>query len=463
VSILRNPVVPQRTVSSANPNPEEHESAPERSSGVTSRLAALAAPLMIAVIVQSVANLVYHAVVGRTLAPEAYGALGTVLAAMTLLAVPLSALQTAAARTTAKHGLTAATARRAMIRTMLYGLPAVGVMALLAPVIQSYLHLNSLLDALVLAPTLLIAAMVAVARGLLLGVDRSGIVATSYIVSTVGRLGPGLVLAMSMGVTGAVLGTLIGELMALSLLLWYCLKAGPGAPERVPASDLIRTGLVITGLFLFTTIDLFLARHYLSGQDSGLYVAAATIGKTVLALPAAVMSIVYPKLVRSWSSPAALRTLRSSALVVGLPALGGALLIIVLPGLAISLLFGSDAFAGSENVVRLLALIAGSSAFVSLFTHAALARRGANMALPWLGAVLQVIFVSNWHDTPLAIALGSLAALTVTLLVQAAIEITVWARQSMPSVDGNATRNLERASESTQVQDSSATKVPQGR
>ena len=82
---------------------------PVRPSVRTSALSRLAAPLFIAVVVQSVANLLFHAVVGRALQPAEYGALGTVLAAMTLVAVPLSALQTASARATATQGLSRAT------------------------------------------------------------------------------------------------------------------------------------------------------------------------------------------------------------------------------------------------------------------------------------------------------------------------------------------------------------------
>jgi hypothetical protein len=90
-------------------------SAPARPSGRTAllrgrtgRLATLAGPVMLAVAVQSVANLLFHAALGRTLPAADYGALGSVLATMTLVAVPLTALQTASARLVADGGLTSA-------------------------------------------------------------------------------------------------------------------------------------------------------------------------------------------------------------------------------------------------------------------------------------------------------------------------------------------------------------------
>ena len=93
--------------------------------GRRTALSRLAAPLFIAVVVQSAANLLFHAVVGRALTPAEYGALGTVLAAMTLVAVPLSALQTASARATATAGLTTRTTRRLLWRTTLFTAPLV--------------------------------------------------------------------------------------------------------------------------------------------------------------------------------------------------------------------------------------------------------------------------------------------------------------------------------------------------
>ena len=55
-----------------------------------------AAPLLLAVVFQNIANFGFHAVVGRVLPADEYGALGSVLALMVLLSVPLTALQAAA-------------------------------------------------------------------------------------------------------------------------------------------------------------------------------------------------------------------------------------------------------------------------------------------------------------------------------------------------------------------------------
>ena len=78
---------------------------------------ALAAPLLIAVVVQNAGNLILHAVLGRFLTADQYGALGTLLSLMVLLTVPLSALQAAASKGAAVGPSTTAAQRRS-VRTL---------------------------------------------------------------------------------------------------------------------------------------------------------------------------------------------------------------------------------------------------------------------------------------------------------------------------------------------------------
>jgi O-antigen/teichoic acid export membrane protein len=399
---------------------------PTRTSIRSSRLSALAAPLFLAVMVQSAANLAFHAVVGRAMDPAEYGALGTVLAAMTLVAVPLSALQTASARATAVSGLTSATTRTLVWRTVVFSAPVVALLLLAAAPVAEFLHLGSRWDAAILAPTLLVAALVAVVRGLLLGVGRSGVVAGSYIVSTVVRLGPGLVLASVGGVTGALLGTLLGELCGLLLVVVAAWRAPDGPLAALAGGDYVRTGAVVAGLFLFTTVDLFLARHFLPATASGGYVAAATIGKTVLALPAAAIAVAYPRLVAGWADGQPGPALRSSLRVVGFPAMAVAAVVAAVPGLVLAVLYGSQTFPDAVPVTRVLAMVAGLSAFVSVLVHAGLARRRWTAWLPWLGALLEVLVIGAFHGSATVIAAGSAAVAAMLLAALLLVELPAW-------------------------------------
>ena len=389
--------------------------------------------MMLAIAVQSVGNLVFHAVLGRSLEPADYGALGSVLAAMTLVAVPLTALQTSAARTAATAGLSGRTGRGVLVDSA-RNLLLLGALTLaLAGPIAGFLHLGSWWDAALLAPTLVIAGLLATARGLLLGVGRSALVASTYLVSTAVRLGLGIALAVPLGVTGALLATVVGELAALVMAVRPVWPAGSGRTQSRSPGDLARTTLVVTGLFAFTTVDLFLARHFLAGYESGAYVASATIGKTILALPAAVVSVAYPRMVGAWASRMGQAgTLRSALLVVAVPAMLGSLVVVALPQLVLGALYG-ESFAGSEDLVRALAAIAGTSALVSVLAHAAMARGSRAALLPWLGAGVQVIACMAWHSSALVIAAASATSLLLVLCCLAVTEGRAWRCAARPS------------------------------
>ena len=180
---------------------------------------AAAAPLAVAVAVQSAANLGFHAAVGRYLPADGYGALGAVLAAMVMLGVPLGTLQAATATLVAEHGPARATTTRVLRGVAIWSTPAAVVALLAAGVVRDYFRLGSLVDSAQLAPYLVVAAVLAAARGLLLGQHRIGIVAWTYLVGSAVRLALGLALVGPYGVSGAIAGTLAGEAASLGLAI----------------------------------------------------------------------------------------------------------------------------------------------------------------------------------------------------------------------------------------------------
>jgi O-antigen/teichoic acid export membrane protein len=148
-------------------------------------------------------------------------------------------------------------------------------------------------------------------------------------------------------------------------------------------------------------------------------VAAATIGKTLLALPAAAMAAAYPRLVAAGRGKARVPELRRTGIVVIGLALLATTVVAAFPGLVLHGLYG-DAFAGQADLVRLLAIVAGTSSVVSLATYALLAV-GSKLALvPWIGALVQVVAIGTWHSTTMQVATASAVALTCTLLLSVA-------------------------------------------
>jgi len=395
-----------------------------------------AAPLIVAVAAQSVGNLLFHAVVGRLLPADEYGALGAVLAALVMLAVPLGALQAAASTLAAERGPGAPDAGPAGLDSarVLRGVaawsagPAVLVLVA-APAVQDYFHLASALDAAQLAPYLLTAAVLAAGRGLLLGQRRVGAVAHTYLIGTAARLALGLALAGPYGVSGALAGTLAGEAASLALAVAVLRRgATPGTGAgSLRLRTVTRSAVAVTGLFLFSTVDLLLARHHLRGAESGAYVAAATVAKTALALPAALLSAVFPRLVSAWPAPGRARVLATGAAVVVVPAVAGAAVVVLAPGLVLGVLYG-DRYLGASALTQVLASVAALTSVISLLTHAALARRAVTLVVPWAGAALEIVLIELRHGSAAEVATGSVVALVPTLVVLAGLELRAWRR-----------------------------------
>lgn len=398
---------------------------PSGNSRAQSWIKALAAPLLIGVIIQNAGNLIFHAFVGRYLSASDYGALGTVLSLMILLAVPLGALQAAAAAVVASNGWSAKSIRH-MIWQSTYWSLGIGFLTLLAsPVITSFFHLSTVLDAALLAPYVAVSLALAIARGMLLGDKRITATAVSFVLSTVVRLTIGIGMAVLWGVTGALLGTVLGEAAALALCGWFILrrKSDPDARSGVLAiRPVMVSGIAIGGLFIFTTVDLFLARHYLSGPESGSYVAAATIAKTVLALPAAALSAGFPRLVAASQNLVAWKSelRRTFVVVVGLAVAAG-LVIALLPRLVITILYGSTEFQDATSLVQVLALVAGFSSIISVLTYASLARGSWILFIPWGAAVFEIGLILSAHSTALEIARGSAIALGAAIIVMGSL------------------------------------------
>ncbi len=411
--------------------PEREPSTGRRPRGALRQ--ALAAPLLLAVAVQNVGNLALHSVLGRVLTPAEYGALGTLLSLMVLLTVPLGALQAAASASASRDG--GATHARSLRRLVGWAVAAGVVTVLLAPLAQSAFHLDHAVDAALLGPFVSVSVVLAVLRGRLLGVRRVGLVAVTFLASVAVRLVLALALVHVAPVTGALVATLLGEVVALVIAAVAVRRTSApteSAERWLDTREVVRSGAVIGGLFLFTTIDLFLARHFLPADASGQYVAGATIAKTLLALPAAALAAAYPRLVAAGRSPGRAAELRRSSLVVcGLAAVG-ALVVAALPGLVLAVLYGSS-YPGAESLVRLLAVVAGISSVVSLATYALLAVRSPVALLPVLGTVLETTLIVASHDDALAVARGSAEAAVVTAAVMAVLLLVDLRRGSSPA------------------------------
>jgi len=379
--------------------------------------------LVIALTINNGAILGYHMVTSRVLGPSRYGAVGAVLALTALVQVGTGAVQTAVTHAIASAGGAGPWLIGVPQRRMVGAAAAfVIVGAVLAPGVQRYLHLGS---AVPIAAMLAFGAFVIVGlipRGVLLGERRFGLVAAATVSGAILRLSIGTVAASWFGVNGAVAAVAGGEAVAAAIVVVGVARRGTAlqATPRPLVLGRSALGLAIAayaGLWLFTGTDVFLARHLLASRSAGLYVAASTAASAALFLPYNVTSAAFPGIAAEAAAGTATTFLRSVRLVAVL-IVGAALVLMVVPNLAIAVLFGHS-YRGAGAILVLLAVSNGAQGAIGFFQLHQLAHHRITALIPWLGLVALAFAADISHRGPTRIATEALITSVAVLVMMA--------------------------------------------
>ena len=371
-----------------------------------------------------VSNFVFHVVSSRLLGPSHYGGLGALLNVLTLLAVPLGAVQLAVTQAVVRRREQGRPRpiRRLTGQGALGGLLAAAVLVALAPVLSGFLHLDSVLAVCVLALWLPLASAGSVLLGALIGELRFKPVAfATFLGGGPVRLGLGAALILlGGGVVGAIAAT-VGAQTVTTLLLVRAARASlsEGTDQlRAPLSDTAVSALALAGYTVLTGIDTFLAQHFLAARSAGQYAAAAIAGHIALFLPGAVVMVAFPQFVEGRGRSARSRKAFAQAfmftLVLGLVAAG---VLAAFAPRAIAVLFGS-AYEPAARAVGILALESAVLGLVGLLTYFHIARHSRAALTPWAGGALAAAAVALFHGDLVSIATGMLVVSAVVLAAQ---------------------------------------------
>lgn len=108
---------------------------------------------------------------------------------------------------------------------------------------------------------------------------------------------------MGLGVPGALLSYLIGQLMVAVGGIGFLLKEANGIvrPERGDLGSYLKSGLKLhsnaIGAFLFTSADILMLNYYRSSQETGFYQLGVQLMGVMMIIPQAASMIIYGKVV----------------------------------------------------------------------------------------------------------------------------------------------------------------------
>jgi len=420
-----------------------------------------AALLFVAITAANASNYVFHVGVSRVLGPEDYGALGSVLAILTVLSVPLSAVQASVAKQTAQLGETSTDADSARVwgvafaSALRWGVVLAAAVAVLSPFVTQFLRLDSALTGLLVATYVLPALLLAVTRGAFQGMMSFKHLALISIVPVLIRLGVGIPLVrLGAGVEGATVATVVADGVALMLSLWLLRRRHPlllefsAEKSRAFFKEAAPVAAGLGAMWLLIELDLVLARHYLDAHEAGNYAAAGLLARAVLFVPGAVSMIALPHFSahRGRGQEAYRWLLLSAVAVVGLGTTA-AVGLTLLRNTAIGLTFGAE-FSDASTLLPLLAfsMIGLGLANLLVFFNVAAGSRAYQLLWPILA--LEGLLVALNHSSGASIALVVLFVSLVVCIGGMAIARSV--ALSSPPMSRLPTELAVRASGSTE-------------
>ncbi len=380
----------------------------------------------------------------RLLTQSEFGALASLLNLVIIGNVVAFGLQAVAARLV----VTSAAADRGPVgaRILRFAVSAGALLAVVgllsSPIISSLLHQSG---AFVVACVALMLAPLTVAGGqygLAQGREQHLRLGTLLIVTGVGRLLGGLVGLIAFGtVTGTIalmcLGTWLGA--TIGMLLVRRIATGPPAMIKDLRWQVIHASHAMFALFVATSVDLLLARFYLTGPESGAYAVGAIVTKIAFWLPAFIAVVAFPRMADD-------RRQQTTAIAAGAVAAIGAVLVLalaLLPGLVIAVVAG-DEYTSLAPDLWIFGLIgaAFSLAQFLLYSRLAVDDRRAVFAL-WAAVVFIFAGVSVWHASVAQVA-TVVAVVALALSAVGVASLIIDRRHGVPH-PGEALDSLERA------------------
>ncbi|MEA2505592.1 MAG: hypothetical protein QOH48_210 [Actinomycetota bacterium] len=370
--------------------------------------------LFLALSAVNASNYLFHVLISRLLGKADYGALGSVLAVLLILSVPLGAVQATMAKQLAQIRADAdrsAAAWRGVARSMVK--PTFLVAALLAvasPLLRRFLHLDSELVPLFVAVYAFPAALSAVVRGALQGMLRFTELAAVSILPVVVRVVAGVLIVRSGGgVPGAVMATVLGEVAGAALGWWLLVQ---GASWRVKGvrntegffRDVRPIAAGLGAMWLLIELDLLLARHYLPAKAAGSYAAAGLLARAVLFIPGAVGVIALPHFAEfGGRGRQAYQWLLYSVGIVLVLGLGASLVLTGATHAVVAATFGDRFLTASALLPTMcIAMVALGLTNLFVFFHVAAGSRAFHLL--WIAIAAEAAGIAAFHSSGASIA-----------------------------------------------------------
>jgi O-antigen/teichoic acid export membrane protein len=259
--------------------------------------------------VNNALNFVFHFSMTRMLGVQSYAVLSSLISVSFVAVIPAAVAVTVVAKYAAQYNALGERAKLwALIRRVLAGSTITAILvfgggsAVREP-IGAFLHIADPLALTLCLGIIAVMFIEPVLRGVLQGVEDFASYGISYAIEGIGKLACAIVLVRAgYGVDGALLGALLGSLVALAYTIRPIISYRVTGAQTYVHFDIVRLIVLTSGsavgmasMSLLGFMDMLFVKHYFSAEQAGIYAAASLAGKIVYFMVGFAPTILLPK------------------------------------------------------------------------------------------------------------------------------------------------------------------------
>ncbi len=257
-------------------------------------------------------NFFYQIIMGRLLGPSEYGVLNSIMSLLFIFTAVTATVQTTSAKYSSIY---LAQENIIKIKSFFYsitkrllifsGVIFIIIIALLSK-ITSFLKVDFAYPVVFLGIMIIGGSLISIGRGTLQGIKRFKGLGVNLVLEVLLKLILGIILVyFGFKANGAVFGFMLATLISY-LFIFIPLrdvltkKPDDSVDSKVDIKKFYKSiFLILFSTILFSLLsyaDIVLVKHFFSSHDTGVYSAAAQIGRIILFFPGAICIVLFPRL-----------------------------------------------------------------------------------------------------------------------------------------------------------------------
>jgi O-antigen/teichoic acid export membrane protein len=391
--------------------------------------------VFIGAVVAGGGNYFYHFLMGRSLGPEKYGTLVSLISIVYIISVISLSLDNVVTKFTCsykakkKYGSIYSIFEQMTKKFFFIGLFLFLIFSFFDKQIAGFLKINDPgFLIIIVTSSFLTKFLVPVNSGILRGFLRFRFLSLNGILAVIIKLTLGFLLVkMGMSVLGAILGVVISDFLTYFVTFFPLRFLWSYRPKIVKVnwpktiSYSFPTLIMVLSLNSYYTTDIILVKHFLNPYEAGLYSALAMMGKFIFFISTSVISVMFPLVAEKFEKRENYKNILWQSLsLVFFICLLITLIYFFAPGLLIKFVYGSSFYEASKYLgffgvfITLYSLNSVLSNFF-LSIHKTII-----VYFLFLAAIFQILMMIFFHNSLIQIigvSTGTMALLFVILLL----------------------------------------------